>query len=117
MQSLGAVSTGLGGSGARQKYLPPYLREPAPAPEPAPSALPAARTQVRIACTHGAALLSSSLPLCLTLSLSFPLLPGVRRAAGWSAWRWPVTRSAPSVGKRRAGSRRGAWRGRSVEPQ
>ena len=36
--------------GARQKYLPPYLREPPPAPEPqqaAPASVPRQQGQVR----------------------------------------------------------------------
>lgn len=121
MQSLGAVSTGLGGSGARQKYLPPYLREPAPAPEPAPSALPAARTQVRISCTHGAVCFrahSLSVSRCLSLSRccqGFAARPGGAPGAGLSqgprqAW----GSDAQGVGGGRGGG--GPWN-RSDEPR
>ena len=126
MQSLGPASSGLASSGgfalslfraaaaapqahlgariagARQKYLPPYLREPPPAPEPAPAPAPAPRAQVRImrALQHRVAVLSPLRPVLAGLRRKagrtlVGLRVPARAAEGWAAAR----RAASSVGQ------------------
>ena len=89
-------------AGARQKYLPPYLREPPPAPEPAPAPAPAPRAQVRImrALQHRVAVLSPLRPVLAGLRRKagrtlVGLRVPARAAEGWAAAR----RAASSVGQ------------------